>query len=240
MVSDPEVNRRLQQFVCVRLDWDQMQKYRGRFPEMTQGNQVLLDPRGEPIPGVDSRGKRYAIGEFVALLDQVLARHPPDPQRKDDLRLDWFWWDPKAYGLPGHFGAEAIARLDRKPILTVSGPIPAWLAEPRFLRRHLRQFIWQRGPEGEARLSVRMLEPEERELATIALAGATPASVSEALDRAWLEYMRVRPMVARGYIDNPHGNWLKAVMERAYEEELAVRREALAGTLRPPGRDESP
>src|SRR5262249_35837233 len=49
------------------------------------------------------------------------------------------------------------------------------------------------------------------------------------LDRAWLAYMKERPLTARGYIDNAHGNWLKKVMEKAHEEEVRVRAEATKG-----------
>ena len=237
MVSHPEVARRLRQFVCLRLDHDQMQKHKGRLRVPTQGNQVLLTPAGEYVPGTDPRGKRYPVPEFVALLDRVLKDYPPKAATKDDLRLAWFWWNPKDQGLPGHFGADAVSRLDRKPVLTVSGPVPDWLDRPNYLRKHLRQFVWTRGPKaGEPRLVVRQLEPEPKELLSLDLRAADPDAVSRALDRAWLEYMKVRPLVARGYIDNEHGRWMRKVMEEAHREEQRVREEAARGTLLPPGR----
>jgi hypothetical protein len=237
VVSHPEVVKRLKRFVCVRLDHEQMQRHRGRLKVPTQGNQVLLTPKGEYVPGTDPRGKRYPVEAFVALLDRVLKDYPPDPERGDDLRLAWFWWNPKDQGLPGNFGAAAEARLDRKPVLTVSGPVPGWLGRPEFLRRHLRQFVWTRGAKGgPSRLTVRMLEPERKELLAVGLENATPAELSRELDRAWLTYMRERPLTARGYIDNAHGGWLKEVMEGAYEEEVRAREEARKGTLRAPGR----
>jgi hypothetical protein len=153
------------------------------------------------------------------------------------LRLAWFLCNPKDQGLPGHFGAEFLCRLDRKPVVTISGPIPAWLDDSKFLARHVRQFIWTRGAQaGASRLTVRMLEPSRRELLGLDLTSAVPGQVSKALDAAWLDYMKERPMVARGYIDNPHGNWLKKVMEIAHEEEVRVREQAVKGTLTPPGR----
>jgi acylphosphatase len=241
VVSHPDVVRRLRQFVCLRLDHDQMQKHKGRLQVPTQGNQVLLTPKGEYVPGTAPRGQRYPVPEFVALLDRVLKDYPPTPEREDDLRLAWFWWHPQEQGLPGHFGADAIARLDRKPVLTVAGPAPAWLDRPDFLRWHLRQFIWTRGAKGgPARLTVRMLEPERRELLARDLGKSTPAALSRDLDRAWREYLKVRPLTARGYIDNPHGHWLKKVMEQAHAEELRVRDEATRGTLTPPGRADAP
>jgi hypothetical protein len=241
VVSHPDVVLRLKQFVCVRLDHDQMQKHKIRLKVPTQGNQVLLTPTGDYVPGTDPRGKRYPIEEFVTLLDQVLKDYPPNPDTKDDLKLSWFWWNPKDQGLPGHFDADAIARLDRKPVLTVSGSVPDWLERPEFLRRHLRQFIWTRGtPNGPPQLTVRMLEPQHKKLLVVNLAEANPTELGTLLDKVWLAYMRERPMTARGYIDNAHGNWLKPVMEKAHLEELRVREEAEQGTLTPPGRTESP
>jgi hypothetical protein len=218
------------------MDWDQIEKYRDRWQIPTQGDQVLLDPDGKYIPGIPPKGKRYDVPVLLGLLDRVLKEYPPDRRRQDDLDLPWFLWNPKEHGLPGHFDAASISRLDRKPVLTLSGAsIPAWLKDPAFLRRHLRQFIWTRGSaEGEPRLTVRQIEPEPRELAVLSLAGTRAEAVSRELNRAWLEYMKVRPMTARGYIDNPHGRWLKPVMERAHREELEVREQALAGTLWPP------
>jgi len=238
VVSHPEVSRRLQQFVCVRLDWDQMTAQRERWRGLTQGNQVLLTSAGEIADEAAPHGRRYPIDELLPLLDRILAAHPAPAPPRHALRLEWFWWNPKRQGYPGHFGAEAVAKLDRKPVLTVSGPLPAWLGRDPFLRRHLRQFIWTRGSEdGEATLTVRMLEPHERELLSVSLAETDARRLGEALDAAWLEYMRLRPLVARGYIDNPYGNWLKGVMERAAAEEIARREQALTGTLRPPGRE---
>jgi hypothetical protein len=238
VVSSPEVNRRLRSFVCVRLDWEQMQKHRSRWKTPTQGNQVLLGPNGDYIPGVEPRGKRYPVEELVPLLDRILARYPPHTAAiEEDLRLATFFWNPRDQGLPDHFGAEFVSRLDRKPIAALSGPPPAWLDRPEFLGKHLRQFIWTRGERrAEPHLTVRYLEPECKQLLSLPLTGAEPAEVTRALDSAWREYMKVRPMVARGYIDNPHGRWLKPVMERVHLEELRLREEALAGTLKPPGR----
>jgi len=237
VVSQPDVNRRLRRFVCVRLDWDQMQRYKALLPVPTQGDQVLLDPGGNPIPGIDPKGKRYEVAELIGLLDRVLERYPGDPRTGDDLELAWFLCNPEDQGLPGHFGAEAVARLERKPLLEVSGPVPGWLDEPAFLRRHLRQFVWTRGqPGGESRVIVRQLAPAEKRLASLDLASLEADELGRALDRAWREAMAERPMTARGYIDNPHGRWLEAVMEGAYREELLIRQQATEGMLTPPGR----
>lgn len=236
MVSHPEVNRRLREFVCVRMDWDQMERHKARL-QTEQGNQVLLDPQGNPVPGTTARGKRYAIEELIPLLDRTLRRFPPET-RKDRLELSWFFWNPKNQGYPGNFNAEAISKLDRKPVLTVSGPVPALLREEAFLRKHLRQFIWTRGDtSGAARVTVRQVEPEPKTLAALMLTDGSARQVSRELDQAWREYMKVRPLVARGYIDNPHGRWLQPVMEKAHREELSLREKARKGTLLPPGRE---
>jgi hypothetical protein len=199
---------------------------------------VLLDPGGNYIPGIEPRGRRYDIPTLIELLDRVLKDHPPKADAGNDLRLAWFLWNPEDQGLPGHFGARFISRLDRKPMLTVSGPVPAWLDDEAFLRRHLRQFIWTRGPaEGGPRITVRQFEPEPAALTVFHPGQVTADEAGRLLDDAWREYMKVRPLVARGYIDNPHGNWLKPVMEKAHQEELRVRDEALKGTLVPPGRN---
>jgi hypothetical protein len=237
VVSHPEVVKRLRQFVCIRLDHDQMQKHKSRLKVPTQGNQVLLTPKGEYVPGLEPRGKRYPVEEFVALLDRTLKDYPPTPENRGDLNLSWFWWNPRDQGLPGHFGADAISRLDRKPILTISGPIPEWLSSSDFLCRHLRQFIWTRGTkDGASRLTVRMLEPERKEFLSLDLEKATAVTLGKELDRAWTDYMKVRPLIARGYIDNQHGNWLKKVMEEAHREEQRVQEEGIKGLLVPPGR----
>jgi hypothetical protein len=235
------VNRRLQQFVCIRLDHEQMQRLRKaeRLMTPTQGNQVLLDPQGNYIPGIAPRGKRYKIDELIALLDQVLEKHPPKEKTGNDLRLAWFLNNPENQGLPRYFGPQSIGRLDRKPVLTLSGPIPEWLDEPEFLRRQVRQFVWTRGLEsGPSRLTIQQHEPAPKQLTDIEFASIRPEALGAQLDQAWLEYMKARPLVARGYIDNEHGNWLREVMERAHQEELRVKGEAESGTLRPPGRSE--
>jgi hypothetical protein len=240
VVSHAEVNRRLREFVCVRLDHEQMQRLRKteRLVTPTQGNQVLLDPQGNYIPGIQPRGKRYKIDELIGLLDQVLEQHPPKEETGDDLRLAWFLNNPEDQGLPRYFGPQSIGCLDRKPVATIAGPIPEWLDDPDFLRRHVRQFVWTRSAKGSLpRLTIQQHEPEPRRLAEIDLDSVTATEAVSQLDAAWLAYMKARPFVARGYIDNEHGNWLKAVMERAYSEELQVKGEAESGILRPPGRE---
>ena len=261
MVSHPDVLGRLKEFVCVRIDWEQMQKHKSRLRVPTQGNQVVLDPKGNYIPDIRPRGKRYPVEELVALLDRVLAQFPPDPEHGGDLDLSWFLFNSEEHGLPRYAGCEFLARVDRKPLLTVSGEIPAWLERPAFLRKHLRQFVWTRGERsGPPQLTVRQLEPERQVLLDVSLAtattepatgaskadsaastptstaGAPPVTLGDQLDAAWLEYMKTRPRIARGYIDNPHGNWLRPVLEKVHLEELETEKRARNGTLLPPGR----
>jgi hypothetical protein len=203
----------------------------------TQGNQVLLDPNGKYIEGVNPRGQRYEIAELAALLDRVQEQYPGREDRRDDLKLDWFYVNRFAEGARGQLSGDFVSQIDRKPLAIVAGPDESLIGDSEFLRRHVRQYIWERGTtEGPPRILVRHVTFDLADLATIDLAQADADSVSEQLDAVWLEYMKERPMVARGYIDNPHGNWLRRVMEKVHLEELQVREAAEAGTLVPPGR----
>jgi hypothetical protein len=204
----------------------------------TQGNQVLLDPQGKYIEGIQPRGRRYQIDELAALLDRVHNQYPGHANRRDDLNLDWFYVDRFAANARGQLSGSFVSQVDRKPLVIVQGQETALLKDPEFLRRHVRQFVWERGKkDGPPRILVRQSAPARTDLATIDLASGDAAKVSEQLDAAWLSYMTVRPMVARGYIDNPHGNWLRDVMEQVHLEEVQVRKAAEAGTLAPPGRE---
>lgn len=203
----------------------------------TQGNQVLLDPKGKHIEGVEPRGRRYQIDELAALLDRVHKAHPGREGRRDDLKLDWFYVDRFAASARGQLSGSFVSRVDRKPLAIVEGREADLLSQSEFLRRHVRQFVWERGTtDGPSRIVVRQFEPTRADLATIELDGSDAEAVSRQLDAAWLAYMKERPMVARGYIDNPHGNWLRDVMEQVHQEEVEVREAAKAGTLAPPGR----
>jgi hypothetical protein len=203
----------------------------------TQGNQVLLNPKGKYIEGIQPRGQRYKIDELAAHLDRVHKEYPGDENRRDDLKLDWFYVDRFAANARGQLSGSFVSQVDRKPLAIVEGQESNLLRDSKFLHRHVRQFIWQRGTtDGPPRIVVRQFAPTRTDLATIDLADDTVA-VSEQADSAWLAYMKERPMVARGYIDNPHGNWLRGVMEQVHLEEIQVRKAAEAGTLAPPGRD---
>jgi hypothetical protein len=203
----------------------------------TQGNQVLLDPKGKYIEGIQPRGRRYQIDELAALLDRVHKEYPGHNGRRDDLKLDWFYVDRFAAGARGQLSGSFVSQVDRKPLAIVEGRDVNLLKDSNFLRRHVRQFIWERGrTDGPPRIILRQFSPARTDLATVDLAADDAAKVSEPLDAAWLSYMKDRPMVARGYIDNPHGNWLRGVMEQIHLEEVQVRAAAEAGSLVPPGR----
>ena len=71
----------------------------------------------------------------------------------------------------------------------------------------------------------------------IAEISATRAEeLGQALDAAWIEYMKQRPLTARGYLDNPHGKWMRSVGDQMVSEERELRSRAVAGTLLAPGR----
>ena len=73
------------------------------------------------------------------------------------------------------------------------------------------------------------------------LAVLDPTSLSlemlgKGVDEAWLAYMKDRPLAARGYLENPHGAWMRSVKDQMLSEESEIRRRCVAGTLLPPGR----
>ena len=59
------------------------------------------------------------------------------------------------------------------------------------------------------------------------------------MDKAWLSYMKDRPLAARGYLENPHGAWMRSVKDQMLSEESEIRRRAATGTLLAPGRKAS-
>jgi hypothetical protein len=255
VLSQPQVYSRLRDgFVAVRFDWEQGNHYKRKFGFILgTGDQMLLTPAGEPIahdkPTKDGRPGvvygRHGCDTTPAVLDAVLAGHPPKPTPVA-LKLDWFLWPrkPSAGRRGGVYPVpyEAAAGYARLPLAVVEGPLPGALRDPAFLRWHVRQFIWVRGREdGPSRVVLRRVKDGLRQglspdLATLGPDKLTPAELGGELDRAWLAYMRDRPLVARGYLDNPHGGWMRGVAAQMLDEEQAVRRRAAEGTLLPPGR----
>ena len=94
-------------------------------------------------------------------------------------------------------------------------------------------------PNGPSRIVVRRVKDGLKSgLSTeIAEISATkPEELGKALDAAWIEYMKQRPLTARGYLDNPHGKWMRSVGDQMVSEERELRSRAVAGTLLAPGR----
>jgi hypothetical protein len=255
VLSQDKVYSRIRdRFVAVRFDWEQGNHYKGKFGFILgTGDQMLLTPAGEPIPH-DKATKdgrpgvvygRHGCDTTPDVLDGVLAKYPPKPA-PTSLKLEWFLWPRKAsaarpggtYPVP----CEAAAGYARMPLAVVEGPLSGALQKDDFLRWHVRQFIWVRGREaGDSRIVVRRvkdgLKPGLRqELATLEPGRMTAKALGEALDAAWLTFMRDRPLVAKGYLDNPHGGWMRGQADQMLGEEQAVRDRAVNGTLLPPGR----
>src|SRR5688572_24313279 len=186
--------------------------------------------------GCDTTGKT---------LDKIIAAHP---KKSDDLKIEWFFWRERSSRRPGgRYPApyNSIAGYARLPIAFVHGEIPAALRDPDFLRWHIRQFIWVRGEtNGPSRVVVKRVKDGLKaglstELATIDAEKLPNKEIGAALDAAWLGYMKHRPLTARGYLDNPHGKWMRSVSQQMISEEQELRTRATAGTLLPPGRKQS-
>jgi hypothetical protein len=247
-------------FICLRMDWEQGNHFKERFGFILgTGDQMLLDPGGAPIqhevvaaatkgdePEPRNRGGvifgRHGIDTAPAVLDAVIARHP---KKSDALRLEWFLWpEREARRRGGRYppGIDAMAAFARMPVAEIHGAIPAALRDEKFLREHVRQFLWIRaGDEAPPRLVVRRMRDglpadQPAELAEIGITEAETRRLSPALDRAWIEFMKHRPLVARGYLENEHGGWMRSRREQMITEDEETRRRARDGTLRPPGR----
>jgi hypothetical protein len=130
----------------------------------------------------------------------------------------------------------------RLPIAKVEGPVPAALNNSDFLRWHVRQFIWVRGnTNGTTRISIDRVKDGlvpglTAELATLDPSTLSLETLGRELDNAWFAYMKDRPLAARGYLENPHGAWMRSVKDQMLSEESEIRRRTAAGTLLPPGR----
>jgi len=128
------------------------------------------------------------------------------------------------------------------PIGKVEGPVPAAFSNSDFLRWHVRQFIWVRGnTNGASRITIERVKDGlagglSTELAVLDPGALSMEALGQALDKAWFAYMKDRPLAARGYLENPHGSWMRSVKEQMLSEESEIRRRAADGTLLPPGR----
>jgi len=252
VLSNPEVYSRLaEHFIGVRFDWEQGNHYKSRFGFIPgTGDQFLLTSGGELIrpQEPDKSGKASAIygrngcDTTAAVLDAV-AKDFPVKSRK--LKLDWFLWPQKTAIRPGGrypVAHTAIAGFARLPYVTIEGPLPPALDDPDFLRWHVRQFIWVRGVAGgESRLVIRRVtdglkEGRATELAVLHPGSLTWKELGTALDKAWLTYMKDRPLTARGYLENEHGKWMRNQANQMITEDDETRARATAGTLTAPGR----
>jgi hypothetical protein len=137
------------------------------------------------------------------------------------------------------------------PIAEIAGPIPASLRDDEFLRRHVRQFLWTEAADDEnegseptiraGTITLRRVRDglaAHKPLVLAQLDGEKISShgVGSALDAAWLDYMKDRPLVARGYLENEHGNWMRGRRDQMIAEDDETRRQARLEILRPPGR----
>ncbi len=246
MLSKPEIYQRLaNHFVGLRFDWEQGNHYRDRFGFILgTGDQLLLSAEGNLIPPAKKGARVYGrngCDTTPEVLDAVITNRAANGAP----RMDWFWWPSKPSRRSGGTYPppySAIASYARLPLAFVDGPLPAALDNPDFLRWHVRQFIWVRGKsDAPARIRIARaqdgLKPGARtELAVLDPAALSLDALGKGLDQAWLAYMKERPLVARGYLENPHGGWMRSVKDQMLSEEEQIRERARAGTLLPPGR----
>ena len=252
MLSQQDVYSRLAgHFIGLRLDWEQGNHYRDKFGSILgTGDQLLLTPEGEvirsPKPNKDGQPTvihgRNGADTTAEVLDKVIRQHP---EKSAALQLEWFFWEQKPTKRRGGFypaSFTSIAGYARLPYVLLEGPVPDALADAGFLRWHVRQFIWVRGQtNGESRLVIRRVKDGLRaglstELAVLRPATMTWQQLGEGLDRAWLAYMKDRPLTARGYLENAHGKWMRGQAVQMINEDDTVRARALEGTLLAPGR----
>lgn len=245
MLSRPEVYERLaKNFIGLRFDWEQGNHYKEKFGSILgTGDQLLLDPGGKLIPPCKGRVYgRHGCDITGVVLDEVKGKYPA---RSDELRMDWFWWNTKPSSRKGGSyppSPASIAMYARLPIAKVEGPVPAALNNSEFLRWHVRQFIWVRGStNGASRITIERVKDGLVPGLSMELAAIDPRTLSlealgQELDKAWFAYMKDRPLSARGYLENPHGSWMRSVKEQMLSEESEIRRRAADGTLLPPGR----
>jgi hypothetical protein len=251
VLSNQEVYRRLaSRFIGLRLDWEQGNHFKERFGfVLGTGDQLLLRPDGTPIAHEqgEKTGRasiiygRHGCDTTAEVLDTVAAKFP---LKSSELKLEWFLWPRKPARRSGGsypVAYESIAGYARLPLAFVDGPLLPALTNQSFLERHLRQFIWVRGgSDGESRIRIARVKDGLKlglplELATISGVRDRKA-IDDALDVAWLEYMKTRPFTARGYLENPHGKWMRRLADQMVWEDEEIRRRAVAGTLIPPGR----
>jgi hypothetical protein len=185
---------------------------------------------------------RHGCDTTAEILDGVTKKYPVKDRA---LKLEWFLWPQIPTRRPGgHYPAShtAIAGYARLPYALVEGSIPSALDDADFLRWHVRQFIWVRGKtNGESRLVVSRVKDGLKlglstNLVTLKASELTWRQLGDGLDKAWLTYMKDRPLAARGYLENQHGKWMRGQANQMISEEEEIRRRAAVGTLLAPGR----
>lgn len=192
------------------------------FTGIDTSGQVLLSPSGELLAA--HRAWKTGNGFTPKELLEFAARFPADRKKRETLRLSWFLIDPEYFRIdlggkePSLFcsaeGALHHARKMRRPLIRVDGAAITLLENHQeFLRRHVRQFWWQKGdPKAPARLVVLNshdtppdAKPDELTgscspgrvpvvMATLDLSrGVDLKTISPRLDACWREYMTQRP-----------------------------------------------
>jgi hypothetical protein len=247
VLSKPEVYSKLaSSFVGLRFDWEQGNHYKEKFGfVLGTGDQMFLTPAGQPIAHEEKTKEgrsskiygRHGCDTTGPVLDKIATAHP---KKSDELRLEWFLWpDKPSRRVGGRYPApmNSIAGYARMPVAVVHGEIPEALRDSKFLRWHVRQFVWARGEtNGASRVVVRRVKDGLKaglptEIAHLDTASLSKDELGKALDSAWIEYMKHRPLTARGYLENPHGKWMRSVGDQMIAEERELRSRAAAGTL---------
>lgn len=245
MLGRPEIYGRLaKNFVGLRFDWEQGNHYKEKFGFILgTGDQLLLDPSGRLVTPCKGRVYgRHGCDTTAAVLDDVIAKYP---SKSEELRMDWFWWNPKRSKREGGSyppSPASIATFARLPMARVDGSLPPALENSEFLRWHVRQFIWVRGTtNAPSRVTIERVKDGLPAGLPTELAAFDPGKLSlealgKELDNAWTSYMKDRPLAARGYLENPHGGWMRSVKDQMLSEESGIRQRAATGALLPPGR----
>jgi hypothetical protein len=219
VLSQQAVYSRLaEHFIGLRFDWEQGNHYREKFGFILgTGDQLLLTPEGEliPAPTTNKEGRpavihgRNGSDTTAGVLDNVIRQHP---RKSSALKLEWFFWEQKPTRRRGGFypaSPTSIAGYARLPY------------ESRLVVRRVKDGL---------------IAGRSTELATLSPASMTWRELGEGLDRAWLAYMKDRPLTARGYLENTHGKWMRSQAGQMITEDDQLRARALAGTLLAPGR----
>lgn len=243
MFSSPDVRARIMNnFVGLRIDWEQGKHYRGKLGRIPgTGCQTILDLSGNPLRefgGIDAFATRYNRTLTPKILDEIAARFPAK-ETQPPLKIEWFLWPVERKGMwPA--SVDDISNYTRTPQAWIEGPMAPALLDSEFLRWHLRQFIWIRGSgKGGSRIVVKRVKEGLKPGLSPVIAeipAGSPDDLGRSLDQAWLAYMKDRPRTARGYVENPAGRMFEGIKDHLIGQEEALAAQAAAGTLLAPGR----